>query len=120
MAAEIFDGLTVVQEAVDATGWRARLRVEASSRAFRRHFEGEPILPGVAHLVIVGHALRALGGPLATLGGLPSVRFRQVVRPGDVLDVSVARPDAEGLCRFEMKTGGTLAVAGVARGGRDG
>ena len=120
MAAEIFDGLTVVQEAVDAAGWRARLRVEASSRAFSGHFEGEPILPGVAHLVIVGHALRAMGGPLATLGGLPSVRFRQMVRPGDVLDVSVGRPDAEGLCRFEMKTGGTLAVTGMARGGRDG
>jgi 3-hydroxymyristoyl/3-hydroxydecanoyl-(acyl carrier protein) dehydratase len=102
MAAEIFDGLTVVQEAVDAAGWRARLRVEASSRAFRGHFEGEPILPGVAHLVIVGLALRAMGGPLATLVGLPSVRFRQVVRPGDVLDVSVGRPDADGLCRFEM------------------
>jgi 3-hydroxymyristoyl/3-hydroxydecanoyl-(acyl carrier protein) dehydratase len=61
-----------------------------------------------------------MGGARATFGGLPSVRFRHVVRPGDVLDVSVARPDAEGLCRFEVKRGSTLAVTGVARGGRDG
>jgi 3-hydroxyacyl-[acyl-carrier-protein] dehydratase len=120
MATEIFDGLTVVQEAVDAAGWRARLRVETSSRAFAGHFEGQPILPGVAHLVIVRHALRAMGGASATLRALPSVRFRQVVRPGDVLDVSVTPPDAEGRCRFDVRIGDTLAVTGVAHGGRDG
>ena len=120
MATEIFDGLTIVQEGVDATGWRARLRVEPSSRAFTGHFEGRPILPGVAHLVIVRHALRAMGGASATLRALPSVRFRHVVGPGDVLDASVARPDAEGRCRFDVRIDDTLAVTGVARGGRDG
>ena len=119
MATEIFDGLTVVQEAIDASGWRARLRVEPSSRAFTGHFEGQPILPGVAHLVIVGHALRAMGGASATLRGVPSVRFRHVVRPGDLLDVSVASPDAEGQCRFHVRIGDTLVVTGVARSGRD-
>ena len=120
MATDIFDGLTVVQEAVDAAGWRARLRVEPSSRAFTGHFDGQPILPGVAHLVIVRHALRALGGASATLRALPSVRFRHVVRPGDVLEVSVAPPDAEGRCRFDVRIEDTLAVTGVARSGRDG
>jgi 3-hydroxyacyl-[acyl-carrier-protein] dehydratase len=116
VATEIFDGLTVVQEAVDAAGWRARLRVETSSRAFAGHFEGQPILPGVAYLVIVRHALRAMGG---TLQALPSVRFRQAVRPGDVLEVTAARPDAEGQSRFEVKVEGALAVSGVARAGGD-
>jgi 3-hydroxymyristoyl/3-hydroxydecanoyl-(acyl carrier protein) dehydratase len=109
-----------VQEAVDAAGWRARFRVEPSSRAFTGHFEGQPILPGVAHLVIVRHALRAMDGAAATLRALPSVRFRHPVRPGDVLDVSVTRPDAVGECRFEVKVAGTPAVTGVARGGPDG
>jgi len=118
-ALEIFDGLTVVQEAVDAAGWRARVRVETSSRAFAGHFEGQPILPGVAHLVIVRHALRAMEGASAMVRALPSVRFRHVVRPGDVLEVSVTRPDADGHCRFEVKVEGTPAAAGLARGGRD-
>jgi 3-hydroxymyristoyl/3-hydroxydecanoyl-(acyl carrier protein) dehydratase len=116
MASEIFDGLTVVREEADAGGWRARLRVEPSSRAFTGHFEGQPILPGVAHLVIVRRALRAMG---QVLHSLPAVRFRQVVRPGDVIEVSVARPDGDGQCRFEMKVDGALAVFGVARGRRD-
>ena len=116
MESEIFDGLTVVQEEGDAGGWRARLRVESSSRAFAGHFEGQPILPSVAHLVIVRRALQAMG---EVLESLPSVRFRQVVRPGDVIEVSVVRPDGDGQCRFEIKVDGTLAVAGVARGRRD-
>jgi 3-hydroxymyristoyl/3-hydroxydecanoyl-(acyl carrier protein) dehydratase len=116
VATEIFDGLTIVEEAVDDAGWRARLRVETSSRAFAGHFEGQPILPGVACLVIVRHALRAMGG---TLRALPSVRFRQAVRPGDVLEVSAARPDAEGSSRFEVRVWGALAVTGVARAGGD-
>src|SRR5205085_1530757 len=51
MATPVFDGLTIVEEAVDAAGWRARLHVAITSRAFAGHFEGQPILPGVAFLV---------------------------------------------------------------------
>jgi hypothetical protein len=41
------------------------------------------------------------------------------VRPGDVLDVSVSPPDAEGRCRFDVRIEDTLAVTGVALSGRD-
>jgi 3-hydroxyacyl-[acyl-carrier-protein] dehydratase len=119
MATPVFDGLTIVEEAADAAGWRARLRVEPTSRAFAGHFEGQPILPGVAVLVIVRHALRAMGGTATILRALPSVRFRQAVRPGDVVEVSAARPDAEGRSRFEVKVGGALAVTGVALASHD-
>lgn len=111
MTSAIFDGLAVLEEAVEPAGWRARLRVEPSSRAFQGHFEGEPILPGVAHLVIVRHALRVMGG--ATLRGVPWVRFRRVVRPGDVLDVVVTAPDAEGRVRFDVHVESELAATGV-------
>jgi 3-hydroxymyristoyl/3-hydroxydecanoyl-(acyl carrier protein) dehydratase len=115
----IFDGLTVLEENADERGWRARLRVEPSSRAFAGHFEGDPILPGIAHLVVVAHALRALGGAAASFRELPSVRFRRVIRPGDVLDV-VALMDEGGMrCRFEVHVAGALAAAGVARRGAD-
>jgi hypothetical protein len=53
------------------------------------------------------------------LQALPSVRFRHPVGPGDLLEVSAARPDAEGQCRFELKVGNVLAVTGVARGSSD-
>jgi 3-hydroxymyristoyl/3-hydroxydecanoyl-(acyl carrier protein) dehydratase len=115
MTTPVFDGLTIVEEAVDAAGWRARLRVERSSRAFAGHFDGEPILPGVASLLVVRHALREMG---LVLQALPSVRFRHAVGPGDLLEASAVRPGADGECRFEVKVGGVLAVTGRARGER--
>ena len=102
----------MLEETVEAGCWRARLRVEASSRAFDGHFEEAPILPGVAHLVVVAHALRALG---TALRELPAVRFRHAVAPGDVLDVRV-RAEGDGRFRFEVHVAGTLAASGAASG----
>ena len=112
----IFEGLSLLEETVEGGRWSARLRVEASSRAFAGHFEGAPILPGVAHLVVVAHALRALG---TSLRELPWVRFRHAVAPGDVLDVQVAA-EGNGWFRFDVHVAGTLAASGVAAGTRAG
>jgi 3-hydroxymyristoyl/3-hydroxydecanoyl-(acyl carrier protein) dehydratase len=108
----IFDGLRVLEEEAEGGHWRARLRVEPSSAVFEGHFEGAPILPGVAHLVVIAHALRALG---ASLRGLPSVRFRHPVAPGDVLLVRVGA-EGGGRFRFEVHVGATLAASGVVVG----
>ena len=102
----------MLEETVEGGCWSARLRVEPSSRAFAGHFEGAPILPGVAHLVVVAHALRALG---TSLRELPWVRFRHAVAPGDLLDVRVSA-EAEGRFRFDVHVAGTLAASGVASG----
>ena len=108
----IFEGLSVLEESLDGGGWTARLRIEPASGAFSGHFAGAPVLPGIAHLVVVAHALRALG---TSLRGLPWVRFRRTVAPGDVLDVRVS-PAAEGQFRFDVHVGGALAASGIAVG----
>ena len=117
MTSPILDGVTLLEEEVGAGGWRARLRVEPSSRLFEGHFDGEPILPGIAQLALVRHGLRVLGGDGMALAALPSVRFRRPVRPGDLLEVAVAVPGADGLSRFELHVEGEVAAAGVAEGG---
>jgi 3-hydroxyacyl-[acyl-carrier-protein] dehydratase len=111
----ILDGLTILSETLGPEGWRARVRVEPGGRAFQGHFEGDPVLPGIAHLAIVRHALATLHGPRAVLRELPSVRFRRVVRPGEILDVAVAGADPSGACRFEIRVGDAVAAAGTAR-----
>jgi 3-hydroxymyristoyl/3-hydroxydecanoyl-(acyl carrier protein) dehydratase len=108
-------GLTVLEEAVGPAGWRARLRVEASGPAFEGHFEGDPILPGIAHLVVVRHALRALRGEGAAVRELSAVRFRRLVRPGAVLEMTVGSPDALGACRFEVHAGHAVVASGRVR-----
>ena len=108
--------LTVLEEQRSAAGWRARLRVERSSRLFAGHFDGDPVLPGVVHLLVVGHALRVLQGPEAALRELSSVRFRRAVRPGEELEVTVGAPDSGGGCRFEVRAGGERVASGRVRG----
>jgi 3-hydroxymyristoyl/3-hydroxydecanoyl-(acyl carrier protein) dehydratase len=120
VTAPIADGLTLLAEQVDAGGWRARLRVEAASRVFDGHFEGEPILPGIVHLLVLRHALRALRGPDARLAELPSVRLRRVVRPGEVLEVVVSTPGEDGRCRFDVRAGEAVVAAGTAVARSDG
>jgi 3-hydroxymyristoyl/3-hydroxydecanoyl-(acyl carrier protein) dehydratase len=102
----------VLEETLEGGCWSARLRVEAASRAFAGHFDGAPILPGVAHLAVVAHALRALG---TSLRALPWVRFRHAVAPGDLLDVRVSA-EADGRFRFDVHVAGTLAASGAAVG----
>jgi 3-hydroxymyristoyl/3-hydroxydecanoyl-(acyl carrier protein) dehydratase len=111
----IVDGLTILEEAVAAGGWRARLRFEASSPVFAGHFEGDPVLPGIAHLVILAHALRVLRGPRASVAEVRWLRLRCLVRPEEVLEVAVDGPDADGACRFEARVGRARAAGGVAR-----
>ena len=108
------EGVTTLEEALGPDGWRARFRVEPESGLFEGHFEGEPILPGVAHLVLVRHALRVMGGPSVVLARVPTARFRRPVRPGDVIDVMVTIPDAAGRASFEVHAAGQLAANGVA------
>jgi 3-hydroxyacyl-[acyl-carrier-protein] dehydratase len=87
---------------------------EPQEEFFKGHFPGNPIVPGV----IIVEALAQAGGVLvyysfteeleadgltgAYLAGLEKVRFRRVVKPGDLikLDVSIQRKRSR-LIRFK-------------------
>lgn len=86
-----------------------RLVVPTEGPLFDGHFPGQPILPGVAELILVAGVL-APAGPTA-LTGVRHVRFRGLVRPGDELDLLVP----EGSSRFELRRG----AESIARGELD-
>ncbi len=70
--------------------------VSANEAYFQGHFPGNPIMPGV----LVIEALAQLGaavilgipenrGKIALFAGMDKVRFKRVVKPGDVLDLEI-------------------------------
>jgi 3-hydroxymyristoyl/3-hydroxydecanoyl-(acyl carrier protein) dehydratase len=83
-----------------------RLRVPASgSRFFEGHFDGRPMLPGVAQVVAIAQreaerTFGALGSPRR----LSRVKFQDTILPGDALTLSLTRetgPDT--LVRFKIE-----------------
>lgn len=80
-------------------GFRAEM--PADSPLFSGHFPGQPILPGVAHLALVAQALGSEGSP-ALLAEIRSLKLRQPVEPGAVLELRLGEVSPEGVVRFEM------------------
>jgi 3-hydroxyacyl-[acyl-carrier-protein] dehydratase len=87
------------------------------------HFPGNPIMPGVKMVEALAQAGAVAvlsesqnAGRLALFAGIDGVRFKRIVRPGDVLDlvcdVEVVRgPIGKGKVRASV--GGELAVRGT-------
>lgn len=74
----------------------ARKNVSINEAVFQGHFPGNPVLPGVFILEAMAQtgaiALLTLDdfkGRTAYFGGIKSAKFRQVVRPGDTLEIKV-------------------------------
>ena len=108
-----FDGLTLVEAAVGEASAHLRLRLEPGSALVEGHFPGEPILPGVAHVALAQEAAERLERRPVIVSGLRNLRLRQVVRPGDVIDVHVTRSATPLELRFEMRVEGALASSGI-------
>jgi len=89
----------------------ATLDIPPGGAWFAGHFPGRPILPGVAELALAADALaRETGHPIA-LRGIAFARLRQLVLPGDRLEVS-ARELGGGRLRIELKREGELIANG--------
>lgn len=80
-----------------------RFRIAKDSRLFDGHFDGAPILPGIAHIALALHAIGDDRVPAA----VRDVRFRAPIFPGDEVEVIF---DGS---RFEIRSGGKPATTGV-------
>ncbi|HVY07920.1 MAG TPA: hypothetical protein VHB46_18235 [Burkholderiales bacterium] len=79
----------------------ATLGVPAGGPLFDGHFPGRPILAGVAELALALDALRQDGKPLP-ISGIAHARLRQLVLPGDRLDI-IARDAGAHRLRVDLK-----------------
>ena len=92
-------------DATEGTGDErvVRLRVPTGSRFFEGHFEGMPMLPGVAQLVAIAQreAERTFGA-LGTPTRMSRLKFQDVIVPGDSLTLTLSR-DVGPTIRFRIE-----------------
>lgn len=68
------------------------ISVAPDSPWFSGHFPGDPILPGIAQLGMVFDAIRNTVDRELVITGVRRVRFRQIIRPDDHMEISIS-PD---------------------------
>jgi 3-hydroxyacyl-[acyl-carrier-protein] dehydratase len=68
----------------------AQITIDSQSPWFAGHFPDNPILPGIAQLKMIGDAIAASLEDNLRMTGLSRVKFRKIVRPGDLLDIHAA------------------------------
>jgi len=100
-----------------AASFRERVEVRRDWPHFAGHFDGRPILPGIAHLQLVRDAVRRAAGADLELVAVEALRWRRLVAPGDVLEIGVS-PRGGGQWLFEVRCVGELASQGRVTTGR--
>ena len=102
---------------------RVVARLEVTAEHCAGHFPGNPIMPGVLQVEALAQAGavavlsdEANRGKLALFAGIDDVRFKRIVRPGDVLELectleAVRGPIGRGRARATVD--GELAVRGT-------
>jgi 3-hydroxyacyl-[acyl-carrier-protein] dehydratase len=94
----------------------ASVAMTADSRWFSGHFPGEPVLPGIAQLGMVLDALTLTNHEKLRITGFSRVRFKQLVRPDDPLEIQISPMETEaGAYSFRLTTGRHLACSGVMK-----
>ncbi|MEO8678369.1 MAG: hydroxymyristoyl-ACP dehydratase [Vicinamibacterales bacterium] len=83
------------------------------SRCFDGHFDGAPILPGVAHLALALSACAAQSGRAVVLKALRDFRLKNPLMPGDDVDVRLTPGSDASEIRFEIRRRGEAASVGV-------
>ncbi len=112
------DGYSLDNLQVAGNRIQAQVTVDSQSPWFQGHFPGNPVLPGVAQLIVVSQLIRYVHGNNIFIAGIRNVRFKRIVRPDTSLRVMIetSRKDE---CRYtfriecdqELAGKGVLSVA---------
>jgi 3-hydroxymyristoyl/3-hydroxydecanoyl-(acyl carrier protein) dehydratase len=79
------------------------VKVLANSSCFDGHFDGAPILPGIAHLALVLDACARRFGAPCELTAIGEVRWRRPIRPGDELAIAITGELSDAAVRFSIR-----------------
>lgn len=79
---------SVITASLDSEGGvHAQVSTDADSPWFSGHFPGDPILPGIAQLHMVIQCMEQVLQKKLVLQNLARIKFKKLIRPGDILDI---------------------------------
>ncbi len=82
----------------------AQIRTDSQSPWFCGHFPGDPTLPGVAQLQMVVASITKVLQQEFTVQQIARIKFRYLIRPGDILDIHVHTGKKENHYSFHITT----------------
>lgn len=88
------------------------LEIPAEHPAFAGHFPGFPVLPGAVLIDLALNAIAAAQGLDLRHWRLATVKFLDMVRPGDALSLEHGGP-VDGSIRFTIRVADRKAVSGT-------
>ncbi len=83
----------------------ASVTTDGRSPWFSGHFPDDPILPGIAQLKMVADLIATSGTGDLSMAGLGRIKFRKIVRPGDLLDIEITCGDKKDQYNFKITCG---------------
>lgn len=94
--------------------------VGATSRFFAGHFPGRPLLPAIAHLVLVDELVKRCLGEQTGLVAVQRARWKRPVLPGTRLRVRLLEAGDSSSLRFEIDGDGERVSEGLLAWGASG
>ena len=93
--------------------WQLELQVPLDLAHFTGHFPHTPVLPGVVQIDWAQHLARTLIADLPPrFGGMEVLKFQQLVRPGDRLQLALRFDAARGKLYFAFRNGEAACSSG--------
>ena len=80
----------------------ATVSTDQHSPWFSGHFPGDPILPGVAQLHMVTASIAKVLKTQLVLKSVARIKFKKLIRPGDILDIHVEAAAKENHYSFQI------------------
>lgn len=89
------------------------MTTDGQSPWFAGHFPDNPILPGIAQLKMVADCIAATREDDVRMSALSRVKFKKIVRPGDVLDIHAAIGNKKDQYAFRISSNNEDVCSGM-------
>jgi 3-hydroxyacyl-[acyl-carrier-protein] dehydratase len=91
----------------------ATVTTAADAPWFSGHFPGQPVLPGVAQLEMVTDLISTLSGKPVFVDSLSRVKFRKLIKPGELLGIEVSIDKRKGAYAFRITSRQDIVSSGI-------